>query len=99
VRKDWFKVDDVNAFPPIKSLELQSCFGLKMIEEGALEKFPFGLDLKSLTLARNMAFSEIQSDATKGLLALEEFNLRENAVITAVDGDIFDQFKSSMQVG
>lgn len=96
---DWFEVDDENNFPPIKILELRSCFNLKMIEEGALEKFPFGLDLKSITLARNMEFTEIKSDAFKGLLALQEFSLRENGVITEVDGNIFDQFKSSFQVG
>jgi hypothetical protein len=98
VHKDWFVVDDEKEFPPIKSLELQACFNLKIIEEGALEKFPFGLHLKSFTLARNMAFTEIKTKSTKGLHALHEFNLRENGIITVVDENIFDQFKSSIQV-
>lgn len=69
-----------------------------MIEEGALEKFPFGRNLKSFTLARNMAFIEINTNSFKGLLSLQQLNLRGNGIITVVRGNIFEQFQSSLQV-
>jgi hypothetical protein len=98
VSLNWFEVEDDGSLPKISKLEFQECPGLKEFEGGALAKFPFGINLRSFTLSRNKALSNLTTGITQGLTALDTLNLSENDVIVSVDEDFFIPFKGSLQV-